>query len=164
MLRYYVLATLLVALLGSIFIARERHRAELRVASVQVTVPPKVTDQARDGAGHGPSRFTATGDWIMSALPSCFVQRERRSGPLPFVRAAVPSGALRIAAGTRFVRGACRVLVRADDVIVERGADRMRVSPPAELYRSGAALILVRPAIRGAGARIFDPPGSSAGR
>jgi hypothetical protein len=144
MLRYYLAAAAIVAIVGALAAVHAKRAHDLRIASVQVTVPPKVTQQQNDPSGHAAERFAATGAWVLSALPDCFVQTAERRGPPAFVRRALAPHALRLAAGTRFTEASCTIDVRANDVVVTRGADRMLVTSPAALYVSAGSLVLVR--------------------
>ncbi len=90
-----------------------------------------------------PPSFVGEGPWVLSALPSCFTQQSSKEGPSELLRADVPQDALRIAPGTTLHRGNCTVIVRADDIWVFRGRDRLRVPPDARLYDGPEGLTLV---------------------
>ena len=141
MLRYYLIATLIVVAIGSLLFARRLAAPDLRV-SAQPTGTPSVprADTRNDAAGA--REFTGSGTWVLSALPNCFEERSRARGAAAIVAAKIPSHAARIAPGTTLRSGACTIVVRPDEVWAQRGADRLRV-PTARLYRSGGLLVLV---------------------
>jgi len=78
----------------------------------------------------------------LSALTDCFIESDRVSGPLAKLRPLFPPDRERVLPGTQFARGACRVEVHPDSLIVVRGTDLMRV-PHGKLYRSANHLIVV---------------------
>jgi hypothetical protein len=141
MIRYYLAATAIVVLIGSLVFAHQLKSPDLRIVA-QPTGTPTMTrpDGGADAAGGG---FSGQGAWVLSALPSCFDEQSRVRGPAAQMRAKVPPAAERIPAGTAFTRGDCAVVVGPDDIRVTRGSDRVRVPPPAALYRDGAGLTLV---------------------
>ncbi len=140
--RYYLLATLIVVLFGSIVFARRLVPPDLHV-SAQPTGTPTVESPSRPEPPATPGGFSAQGPWVLSALPGCFDEQSRVSGPAALLRAKVPPASARIAPGTTLRAGECTLVVHAHDIWVERGADRLRVPPDAALYREGAQLVLV---------------------
>ncbi len=142
MTRYYLLATLIVVVFGSIVFSQRLKPPDLRI-SAQATGTPTVESPTRPGARSTPDTFSAEGPWVLSALPGCFDEQSRVRGPAAELAAKVPPSAERIAAGTMVKSGACTVTVRAHDLIVSRGGDRLRVPPDAALYREGRQLTLV---------------------
>jgi hypothetical protein len=90
-----------------------------------------------------PDAFAASGSWTLSSLPACFFERDHRSGPVAQLRRSFPPAAERIAAGAIVRSGDCAVVVRARELWITRGADRLRVPPDARLYRQGAGFTLV---------------------
>jgi hypothetical protein len=64
------------------------------------------------------------------------------SGPAAAVRAKLPPAGDRIAPGTTLQVGSCTLVVRARDIWVDRGPDRLRVPPEAALYRVDGHLVL----------------------
>ena len=144
MLRYYVIATLIIAAIGSAVFA---HRLALNGwrLNPQEKGPPR-------SSGHGPNQgfvttpepyFRGQGGWVLSALPSCFEQLSSIEGPSALVAPHVPPQRERIPSGTTLKSGNCTVLVRANDVWVYRGEDRLRVPPDARLYNAAKGLTLV---------------------
>jgi hypothetical protein len=80
---------------------------------------------------------------VLSALPACFDERSRMSGPAETLAARVPPASARIDAPATLRAGDCTVLVRPHDLWVVRGKDRLRVPPEAELFRVDGGLTLV---------------------
>jgi hypothetical protein len=144
MLRYYLIAAVIVVAFGSIVFAHRFVTNGLKVHAVATGPPSRAHGNANDGFVATPAPFfIGQGPWVLSALPTCFVQQSSKEGPSPLLRADVPQDALRIAPGTTLHRANCTVLVRAHDVWVYRGADRLRVPPEARLYNGPQGLTLV---------------------
>ena len=143
MLRYYLIATLIVVAIGSAVVAqrllsRVEHRDAVRAR------PPAARSDANAGFVTTPDpRFIGQGGWVLSALPGCFVQQSSIEGPSASLGRQVPGDALRIAPGTTLRRGSCTLMVRPHDIWVFRGADRLRVPPEARLYHGPQGLTLV---------------------
>jgi hypothetical protein len=142
--RYYLIATLIVVLVGGAVFA---HRiATLRDFDVQARATGTPTPTR--GSGDKPTvpfgDFTGEGPWVLSALPSCFIQTQSVTGPSSSpLSGARPPARERIAPGTTLHRGNCLVMVRAHDIWIARGADRLRVPPEARLYDTPKGLTLV---------------------
>ena len=139
--RFYALASLVVLALGSLVFA---HR--LTTGDWDVRARPQGTPTITRGNGEtGAPAVTFAGDgpWVFSALPDCFDQQSSRIGTPQHLAPDVPPQRARLASGTQLRSGRCTVLVRDDDVLVTRGADRLRVPPHARLYRTAAGLVLV---------------------
>jgi hypothetical protein len=140
--RYYLLATLIVVVFGSIVFARRLPPPDLRI-SAHATGTPTVESPSRPEPASTPAAFSAEGPWVLSALPGCFDEQSRVSGPAALLREKLPPASERVAAGTTLHVAECTLIVRAHDIWVERGADRLRVPPEAALYRVDAHLTLV---------------------
>jgi hypothetical protein len=142
--RFYALATAIVVLAGSVLFA---HRLVTRGWSMRPDrAASRHVNPGNANAGFvstPPPFFTGQGDWVMSALPECFVQQSSIEGPSQALVFHVPGAALRVAPGTTLRAGDCTVMVRPDDVWIARGADRVRVPPVARLYRTRGTLTLV---------------------
>ncbi len=141
--RYYLIATLIVVALGSIVFA---HRLTA-LRDFDVTARATGTPTPTRGSGETPGvpfgDFAGEGPWVLSALPSCFVQQQSVSGKAAQLTRDLPPARLRIAPGTTLHRGNCLVTVRAHDILVARGADRLHVPPEARLYDTPKGLTLV---------------------
>jgi hypothetical protein len=142
-LRYYLVATLIVVAIGSAVVA---HRLMTRVEHREAAraLPPPTRADANAGFVATPQPyFVGQGGWVLSALPSCFTQRSSTQGPTAMLGREIPQDALRIAPGTTLRSGSCTVLVRPHDIWVYRGGDRLRVPPEARLYHGPQGLTLV---------------------
>jgi hypothetical protein len=142
--RFYLIATAIVALLGSVLFA---HRLATGGWKMHVdTKAPPPSAHGNSNAGFvvtPPPFFDGQGGWVLSALPDCFDQLSSTTGPSALVRGHVPAASLRVAPGTTLHAGDCSVLVRRDDIWVYRGRDRLRVPPDARLYRTASGTTLV---------------------
>jgi hypothetical protein len=140
--RFYVIATLIVVVLGSIVFALRRPAPDLRIAAPVAGGTPTVEQRVPE-VPVTPRPFTGQGPWVLSALPLCFDEQSRIRGPLADLRKKLPPAADRIAPGTTIHAGDCTVRVRPHDLLVDRGADRLRVPPESALYRVAGRLTLV---------------------
>jgi hypothetical protein len=138
--RYYVIATLIVVIVGSIVFAHRLARPNLRISAQPSGTPTVETHVAEASATARP--FSGQGPWVLSALPDCFDEQSRVSGPVADVAAKLPPADDRIAPGTTLKIATCTLLVRARDIWVDRGDDRLRVPPDAALYRVDGRLVL----------------------
>jgi hypothetical protein len=138
--RYYLIATAIVVVFGSIVFAHRLIAPDLRI-SAQPTGTPTVERHVAE-ASATPRPFSGQGPWVLSALPACFDEQSRVSGPFAAVAAKLPPAADRIAPGTTLQVAACTLSVRARDIWVDRGPDRLRVPPDAALYRVDGHLVL----------------------
>jgi hypothetical protein len=144
MLRYYLIAAVVVVAFGSAVFAHRFAVNGLKVRAEATGPPPAAHGNANEGFVATPAPFfLGQGPWVLSALPTCFVQQSAKEGPSRLLRADVPQDALRIAPGTTLHRANCTVLVRAHDVWVYRGGDRLRVPPEARLFNGPQGLTLV---------------------
>ncbi|HZW53270.1 MAG TPA: hypothetical protein VFF00_04500 [Candidatus Elarobacter sp.] len=142
--RYYAVASLIVIAVGSALVA---HRLALNGWKIHADATGKPS------AAHGNSNegfvatpepyFVGQGGWVLSALPGCFVQISAIEGPSQALAFHVPPQRTRIAPGISLRSGGCTVLVRAHDVWVYRGGDRLRVPPEARLFDAKDGLTLV---------------------
>jgi hypothetical protein len=144
MLRYYLIATLIVVAIGSALFA---HRLALNGWKLN----PEAKGSPRP-AGRGANQgfvttpepfFRGQGGWVLSALPDCFQQLSKIQGPSEKLAPHVPPPRERIMSGTTLKSGNCSVLVRSNDIWVYRGEDRLRVPPDARLYQTKDGLTLV---------------------
>ena len=79
----------------------------------------------------------------MSALPDCFDEVKRVVGITDKIH-DLPHAAARIRAGTVLRWATCRIEVRADQLLITRGADVLRVPPRAALFTGvSGRLVLV---------------------
>lgn len=142
MTRYYLAATLVVVLVGSIVVAHRLAAPDLRIRAGGGGTPT-VESSAPPEPERLPPAFTGEGTWVLSALPACFEERSRIRGPLAAVRPKLPPEDARILPPATIRSGDCTLYVRPHDLWVFRGPDRMRVPPEAALYRENGRLTLV---------------------
>jgi hypothetical protein len=143
-LRYYLVATLIVVAIGSAVVAQRLMSRPEHPQRARALPPPAVSSNANAGFVATPEPyFVGQGGWVLSALPSCFTQRSSTEGPSALLVREIPQDALRVAPGTTLRSGSCTVLVRPHDIWVYRGGDRLRVPPEARLYHGPQGLTLV---------------------
>jgi hypothetical protein len=158
MVRYYLIAALIVVVVGSaLFAQRLSANGWKLVARANGSPPP-----ARPGPNAGfvttpEPNFQGAGGWVLSALPGCFEQLSAIEGPSLALTFHVPPARERIAPGTSLRSGSCTVLVRDHDVWVYRGADRLRIPPEARLYAAKDGLTLVYDYAGRTQVRIYRP-------
>jgi hypothetical protein len=145
MLRYFAIATVIVLTIAVYATMRANLALPGHVNFWKATAsPPPVED------------VTGNAPWALSALPDCFEQRADATGAASYVEARLPAGAQLVRPGTRLTYGPCTILVRSDELLVERGSDRMRVPPKARLYTIGTSLALLRTSGSITDLRIYD--------
>lgn len=141
---YYAIATAIVLTIGIAVFAQ--RQSALRDFDVRATPNPRMTPTITRGAGVAATptaEFVGEGPWVLSALPGCFVQKSSIVGPSLQLTHHIPPDGERIRPSTTLRRGNCTLVVRAHDVWVYRGPDRLRVPPDARLYAAPAGLTLV---------------------
>jgi hypothetical protein len=143
-LRYYALATLIVAGALAVMLALPRRPAGPGAVPHYHTGGGTPGPSARDLAHAGPPTVSGNAPWALSALPSCFRQRLSARGPAAFARKRIPPGARLVAAGSTLRVADCTLEVRADWAVVTRGENRLVIPAVARLYVAGARLILDR--------------------
>jgi hypothetical protein len=138
-----LIATIVVVVIGSIAFARRGGPPDLKITGA-VSGTPTPTAQRPDVAATGPvpTAFSGSGSWTMSSLPSCFHERERIRGPVAQLRPQFPPSSERVRPPSVVFSGNCTIQVRDHELWITRGADRLRVPPQADLYRTGAGLTL----------------------
>jgi hypothetical protein len=138
--RYYLIATAIVIVIGSIVFAHRLAPPDLKITAQPSGTPTVETHVAEAPATARP--FTGQGPWVLSALPGCFDEQSRVSGPYAALAGKLPPAAARVAPGTVLSVGDCTVQIRQRDIWVVRGPDRLRVPPEAALYRVDGRLVL----------------------
>jgi hypothetical protein len=144
MLRYYAIAALIVAAVGSALFAH-------RLAMQGWKLHPDTRGARQPAPGNANEGFVTTpepyfvgqGGWVLSALPGCFEQTSSIEGPSLALTFHVPPAPQRMPPGTTLRSGNCTVTVRAHDLWVWRGQDRLRVPPEARLFNAKDGLTLV---------------------
>lgn len=155
MLRYFAIAAIIVLAIAVVVAARyERNLLRLKVASVDVKVPPKPGRLTTGGGGGG--AFVGVAPWALSALPGCFTQLSETTGPAAYVGAHLPSDAERIEPPARLIAGDCTILLRGVEAEVRRGTDRFRIPPTVRFYRVGKNLAMWRTDAQGNVLRVYS--------
>ncbi len=142
--RYYAIATLIVVVAGSILFAHRLATGSWTMHEDRKAAPPSARGNGNAGFVATPAPFfIGQGSWVLSALPGCFEQLSSIEGPSQALVFHIPPPRERVAPGTTRRMGNCAVLVRAHDLWVYRGRDRLRVPPEARLYDATGGLTLV---------------------
>jgi hypothetical protein len=128
----------------------------IKIKSVFVKVPPKAA-QTPPPSKRAAGTFVANAGWALSALPECFTQIEKVTGPPKYVLARVPQGASMLRTGTVIDTADCRIAVTGNTVVITRGSDRLSVPPIARLYQvPDGSLALLRAADDGYELRVYQ--------
>lgn len=133
MLRYFVVATVLVVGVFVAVAAYHEYRLHIVVRGGRATMPPHATSSAPPSEGRARG-LRGAAPWALSALPECLVQTQEWKGALTFVREHLPRGAREVAPWTVLHYGDCAVFVSHDQALVHRGADWLSIPPVAHLY------------------------------
>jgi hypothetical protein len=131
-----------------------RSQIAIKIKSVFVKVPPKAA-QTPPPSKRLAKAFVADAPWALSALPECFTQQSKSTGPLTYVLGQLPPGAAMLRPGAIVAVADCRVAVTAETVVVTRGSDRMRVPPISRLYQAKGSIALLRGAGDGFELRVY---------
>ena len=131
-----------------------RQNLAIRIRSVFVKTPPKAA-QTPPPSKRAQSSFTGVAPWALSALPECFMQTERASGPLKYVLGQLPASAKMLRPGSAIDIADCHVAIQGESVLVTRGSDRLRIPAPARLYQAPGMVALLRGAYNGYELRIY---------
>jgi hypothetical protein len=142
--RYYAVAAAIVVTVGSLLFAHRLAMHGWKIHADATGRPSAAHGNTNEGFVTTPEpSFVGQGGWVLSALPGCFEQLSAIEGPAQALTFHVPPARERIAPGTSVRSGGCRVLVRAHDLWVWRGKDRLRVPPEARLFDAKDGLTLV---------------------
>jgi len=120
-----------------------RDRIRLKIASVYASVPPKAA-QTPPASKRESTAFRGDAPWAFSALPECFEQLSKTTGPPSYVLARLPKGATMVRPPADLTYADCKIRVIGDAIDIDRGADRLRVPPPSRLFVSGNEIALLR--------------------
>lgn len=128
----------------------------LKIKSVYVKTPPKAAQQEplgnRTAAG-----VTGEAPWALSALPECFHQQSKSTGPqLSYIIAHLPRGAQMIRPPATLHYGDCTLRVQDAQVFVDRGTDHMLIPPQARLYTAPGKVALLRGSDGGYELRVYS--------
>jgi hypothetical protein len=143
------------AAFAAVGIYANRAQIAIKIKSVYQRVPPKAAQTPRPSKRRA-GAFVANAGWALSALPECFTQTEKVTGPPKYVLAQVPQGASMLRPGAVIVTADCRLAVTSDTVLITRGSDRLSVPPIARLYQvPGGSIALLRTADDGYELRVY---------
>jgi hypothetical protein len=155
LLRYLAVSTIIVvAAFVVVGVYWNRENLAIRIKSVFVKTPPKAA-QTPPPSKRAESSFTGEAAWALSALPECFMQTERASGPLNYVLSQLPPSAAMVRPGSTIDVADCHLAIQGASVLVTRGSDRLRIPGPARVYRAPGSLALLRGADNGYELRIY---------
>ncbi len=142
MLRYYLIATALVAAVLLIVVALPhglRGSGDPTYSSGRGTPGPAQRDPRL--ATTAPT--TGDAPWALDVLPECFHELARASGTPAFARARRPRGARELPAGTVLRVADCTLAIGSGSGVVTRGADRLVIPPRARFYRDGPRRVVL---------------------
>ncbi len=143
MLRWYAIATLVVVLVGGALTAHHFLMGQTKLASVQVRVTPRADARSERGSRRSTaSGFRMQGPAVLSTVPDCVIQEKLIRGPRALVDSQLSTTRVRVMPGSHLTIGACTISVRATDLVVIRGDDRLRVTPNARLYTIASGLLV----------------------
>jgi hypothetical protein len=131
--RFYVAATLLVAVFVFAVTLHRFPSADLRISARASGTPSAPRSQGAESAAGAGVRGDAV--WALSALPDCARQDSEARGPAARVRALIPADAQSVEG--RLAAGPCAIDVTSGGIFVARGDVRLRIPPPARLLRRG---------------------------
>lgn len=132
-----------------------REQLAIKIKSVFVPVPPKAAQREAEGPRKAVA-FTGDAPWALSALPECFEQTSKSTAPtLQYIEGHLPSGAAMVRPPAKLQYADCTVRVVGDEVLVDRGADHMRIPPQARIYTAPGSLSLLRGANGGYELRVY---------
>lgn len=132
-----------------------RQDLAIRIKSVFVKVSPKAAQSAPPSKRQTAAFTASDAPWALGTLPECFQETSKSTGPLKYVLAHLPHGAAMLRPGAVMDVADCHVEVAGEQVLVLRGSDRLRIPPPARLYRAPGSLALLRGADNGYELRVY---------
>jgi hypothetical protein len=156
-LRYLILSAAIVvgaAVLATAWANRDLIRIKIAGTNLRFPAKPGASSAAARSPG-GPLRGDAP--WALSALPECLTQTSESTGSRRYVRAHLPPRAVPIVPPARLVYGDCTIVIAGDEAYVRRGADRLRIPPSVQFYRTPDRLALVREKANAAELRVYEP-------
>ena len=121
-----------------------REQLAIKIKSVFVPVSPKPAQSEAQGR-RKPGAITGDAPWALSALPECFDQTSKSTSPtLAYVLKHLPSGSTMVRPPATLRYADCTLRVTGDQVLVDRGGDRLRIPPQARIYTAPGTLALLR--------------------
>jgi len=141
-LRYYAIATALVAAVLLIVLALPRGS---RVAGDSTYSSGRGTPgpAQRDARTATTAPTIGEAPWALDVLPECFHELSRASGAPAFARARLPPAGHELPAGTVLRVADCTLTIGPGRAVVTRGVDRLIVPPLARFYRDGSRRIVL---------------------
>lgn len=156
LLRYLAISAVIVlAAFVIVGVYVNREQIAIKIKSVYQKVPPKAAQTPAPSKREAPA-FVGEAPWALSALPECFTQTEKVTGPPKYVLARLPKGVTMLRPGATIDVADCHVTVEGDTVLVTRGPDRMRIPAIARLYEGPGSLVLLRGADNGFEMRVYE--------
>jgi hypothetical protein len=156
LLRYLAIATVLVVAAVAIVAGYANRKGPgLKITSVNASVPPKAS-QTQPPSARKPQSFRGDAPWALSALPECFSQLSKTVGPQAYVMAHLPAGLSAARSGEVLYSGDCKLQVRGETILVDRGSDRMRIPPPVRIYYGKNLFALLRGGVGGLELRVYQ--------
>lgn len=153
MLRYFVIASVLVVGTFVGITAYHRYHLPIAVKGGRATMPPHASSSAPPSS-HRVQGLRGDAPWALSALPECLVQTQEWKGSLGVVTSHVPRGARAVAPWSVLHYGDCTIFVARGQAVVHRGQDWLRIPPLIRLYTyssiRSAGIALVRSVCAGA--------------
>ena len=142
MLRYVIIATVLVFVVGALMTAVHRAAAPLHVATVASTGSPS-PPRAQAASTFTPGPVQGDAPWAFDAVIDCFHHERTYRGTLAFVRRHIPAGAAAVVPGWTVVSADCTASITSDGVRLRRGPAAnpsvvVRVPPPVQVFVDGA--------------------------
>jgi hypothetical protein len=131
-----------------------REKLAIKIKSVFVPVPPKPAQAGAEGRSAG--SFRGDAPWALSALPECFDQTSKSTAPaLGYVLQHLPAGASMVRPPATLRYADCTLHVTGDQVLVDRGSDRLRIPPQSRIYTAPGTLALLRGSNGGYELRVY---------
>jgi hypothetical protein len=140
-----------------VFVAAWANRDLIRIKLASVYAPVSAKPGASDRMQATAAPLSGDAPWALSALPECLTQVSKSTGSEQYVRAHLPSNAVRIAPPEHIVYGDCSIAIEKGAAIVRRGADRLRIPPPVRFYRAAGLFAMIRETAQGAELRVYQP-------
>lgn len=150
--RFYLAATILVAVFIFAITVRKLPQADLRVSASPSGTPSAPRSQPPEGAG--PAAVSGEAPWALSALPDCARQHSETRGDAAFVTRAIPKDATPVSGHLQ--AGPCSIDVSATGILIVRGKDRLRIPPPARLLHADGRYYLYERDRKGAVLRVYS--------
>lgn len=150
--RFYLAATILVAVFIFAITLRKLPQTDLRVSASPSGTPS--APRSQPPASAGPAAVRGDAPWALSALPDCARQHSETRGSIEFVTRAIPKDATPVSGHLQ--AGPCAIDVTATGILIVRGKDRLHIPPPARLLYAGGRYYLYERDRKGAILRVYS--------